>query len=120
MVANGAVLPLQIDYVTVSFDVPSAGISVAGHPTYVSPGQVNVQIPWELQGQSSAQMKVSIDGDLFGNVVTVPLTAASPAFFTSDGKVGGPVAALDANFKLIGAANPDISPAIGKRPSFMA
>src|ERR1019366_6400969 len=44
-------LPLTIDGVTVSFDVPSAKISVPGHLTFVSPGQVNVQVPWELQGQ---------------------------------------------------------------------
>jgi minor extracellular serine protease Vpr len=103
LVANGYVLPLQIDYVTVSFDVPSAGISVAGHPTYVSPGQVNVQVPWELQGQSSVQVKVSIDGDLLGNVFTVPVVAASPAFFTNSGTVAD---ALDTSYNLIGTSNP--------------
>ena len=103
VIANGAVLPLQIDYVTVSFDVPSAGISVAGHPTYVSPGQVNVQVPWELQGQSSVQIKVTIDGDLPGNVITAPLTPASPAFFMNSGTV---IDALDSNYKLIGTSNP--------------
>src|ERR1019366_8439474 len=41
-------LPLTLDGVTVSFDVPSAKISVPGHLTFVSPGQVNVQVPWEL------------------------------------------------------------------------
>jgi uncharacterized protein (TIGR03437 family) len=41
-------LPLSIDLATVSFDAPSAGISAPGHLTYVSPGQVNVQVPWEL------------------------------------------------------------------------
>ena len=103
VIANGAVLPLQIDYVTVSFDVPSAGISVAGHPTYVSPGQVNVQVPWELQGQSSVQIKVTVNGDLLSNVVAVPLAAASPAFFMNSGTV---VDALDSGNNLIGAANP--------------
>ena len=102
--SSGAVLPLQIDYVTVSFDVPSAGISVAGHPTYASAGQVNVQVPWELQGQSSAQMKVTINGDLLGNVATVPLTAVSPAFFMNSGTVAD---ALDLpNNNLISASNP--------------
>ncbi|MDP9054883.1 MAG: S8 family serine peptidase [Acidobacteriota bacterium] len=103
VVANGAVLPLQIDYVTVSFDVPSAGISVAGHPTYVSPGQVNVQIPWELAGQSSAQMKVTLNGDLIGNVVTVPIANAAPAFFVYNGTT---LAALDTGYNLITASNP--------------
>ena len=82
VIANGAVLPLHIDFVTVSFDVPSAGISVPGHIVYVSPTQLNVQVPWELQGQSSAQMKVTLDGDLIGNVVTVPLASVAPAFFS--------------------------------------
>jgi hypothetical protein len=39
-------LPLAIDGVTVSFDVPSAKLSLPGYLTYVSPGQVNVQVPW--------------------------------------------------------------------------
>jgi uncharacterized protein (TIGR03437 family) len=103
VIANGAVLPLQIDYVTVSFDVPSAGISVPGHLTYVSPTQVNVQVPWELQGQSSAQMKVTLDGDLIGNVVNVALANASPAFFTYNNiAIGTDTTA----FNLLSATNP--------------
>ena len=73
---------LHIDFVSVTFDVPSAGISVPAHVVYVSPIQVNIQVPWELQGQSSAQMKVVLDGDLFGNVVTVPIANYAPQFFT--------------------------------------
>ena len=86
---NGYALPLHIDYVTVSFDVPSAGISVPGHITYVSPTQVNVQVPWELQGQCSAQLKVTLDGDLFGNVVTIPLANAAPSMFSYNGTAIG-------------------------------
>jgi uncharacterized protein (TIGR03437 family) len=100
---NGFALPLQIDYVTVSFDVPSAGISVPGYVTYVSPTQVNVQVPWELQGQSSAQMKVTIDGDLFGNVVTVPLANAAPSLFTYNNIAIG---TDTVNYQLLSAANP--------------
>jgi uncharacterized protein (TIGR03437 family) len=89
VVANGAVLPLQIDYVTVSFDVQSAGISVPGHLTYVSPTQVNVQVPWELQGYTSVQMKVTLDSDLFGNVYTLKLANTVPAFFSVSGTAIG-------------------------------
>ncbi len=103
VIANGVVLPLQVDYVTVSFDVPSAGISVPGHITYVSPGQVNVQVPWELQGQSSAQMKVTLNGDLIGNVVTVNLANAAPAFFTYNNIAIG---TDTVNFNLLTASNP--------------
>jgi uncharacterized protein (TIGR03437 family) len=89
-------LPMAIDGVNVSFDVPSAGISVPGNLIFVSPGQINVQVPWELQGQSSAQVKVTMDEmygyPVFGNVVTVPLTACAPAFYVG----GGTIAAQDA------------------------
>jgi uncharacterized protein (TIGR03437 family) len=85
VIANGAVLPLQIDYVTVSFDVKGTGISVPGHLTFVSDKQVNVQVPWELQGQTSAQMKVTLDGVLIGNVVNLSLANAAPAFFVFNG-----------------------------------
>jgi uncharacterized protein (TIGR03437 family) len=89
-------LPMMIDGVNVSFDVHSAGISVPGNLIFVSPGQINVQVPWELQGQSSAQVKVTVDEEfgypLFGNVVTVPLSAYAPAFYVG----GGTIAAQDA------------------------
>lgn len=100
--AFDARLPLAIDYVRVSFDVPSAGISVPAPLTYVSPNQVNVQVPWELQGQTSAQMKVAIDYS-YGNVVTVPLANYAPAFFEIS---TGVVAALDAANQLISASHP--------------
>jgi len=80
-----AILPLSLDYDNVSFDVPSAGISVPGHLSFISPGQINLQIPWELQGQSSVQVKVI--SDLFSNVVTVPLAAYTPGFFQGNGIV---------------------------------
>ncbi len=98
------ILPLAIDFVTVSFDVPSAGLSLPGHLVYVSPTQVNLQVPWELAGQTSVQMKVT-QGDgfgvSFGNVVTVPLANYSPAFFANSGTV----AALDSSNRVITTAN---------------
>src|SRR5260370_8255831 len=74
------IIPLTIDLASVSFDVPSAKISVPGRLIYVSPGQVNVQVPWELQGQSQAQVKMTIDFS-YGNVVTLALSDYAPAFF---------------------------------------
>ena len=94
-------LPLQIDYVSVSFDVPSAGISVPGYLSFVSPGQVNVWVPWELQGQSSVQMKVNVDEGYWGNVVTVPLSSTAPGFFLS----GNVAIAQDQNANLITSSN---------------
>jgi uncharacterized protein (TIGR03437 family) len=101
-VAATTVLPLAIDFVHVSFDAPSSGLSVPGHLTYVSPGQVNVQVPWELQGQTSAQIKVTIDFS-DGNVISVPLSDYAPSLFEFG---TGAVAALDRNFQVIGSGNP--------------
>ena len=99
--SDGA-LPLAIDGAIVSFDVPSAQISVPAHLIYVSPGQVNVQVPWELQGQTAAQVKVTIDFS-YGNVVSIPLSDFAPAFFEG---TPGTAAALDANNRVVTSSNP--------------
>jgi minor extracellular serine protease Vpr len=97
-------LPLQIDFTSVSFDVPSAGISVPGYVDFVSPTQVNVWVPWELAGQSSVQMKVDVDEGFWGNVVTIPLSSTAPGFFLSSNIA----IAQDGNFNLITASNPAV------------
>jgi len=88
-------LPLSLGQISVSFD--GAGKSLPGHIHFVSPGQINVQIPWEFQGQSSVQMKVTMYGYLWGNLYTVPLATYSPGIFAvTDG----------VNNAVISAANP--------------
>jgi minor extracellular serine protease Vpr len=101
--ATTARLPLALDYVQVSFDVPSAKISVPARMYYVSAGQLVVQVPWELQGQTSAQVKVTIDFT-YGNVVTIPISNYAPAFFESSGVAIG----TDLTNNLITAANPAV------------
>jgi minor extracellular serine protease Vpr len=99
--ASTARLPLVMDHVTVSFDVPSAGLSLPGHMIFVSPNQVNVQVPWELEGQTSAQVKVTVGdgfGVSYGNVVTIPLASYAPALFDiSEGAQRGQEIQLYAN-----------------------
>lgn len=90
-----AYLPVSIQQTSVSFDVPEAGLSVPGHLTYVSPQQVNVQIPWELAGQTSARVKVSINA-ASGAVYSVALAGAAPGIFT----------AVDAQYAAITASHP--------------
>jgi uncharacterized protein (TIGR03437 family) len=70
----------------------------------VSSGQVNIQVPWELKGQTSAQVKVTVNETSWGNVVTVPLADYSPAFFGSSTLV----AAVDLNGKVIKSNHPAI------------
>ncbi len=86
-------LPVSIGPVSVSFDTPTT--SAPGHLEFVAPGQVNVQIPWELQGQTSAQIKVSVQ-DSSGALYTLPLASYAPGIF----------AIVDENGQLITATNP--------------
>jgi minor extracellular serine protease Vpr len=92
-------LPVAIAQTSVSFD--SAGASAPGHLTYISPGQVNLQVPWEMQNQSAAQIKVSIE-DSSGALYSLPLVPYAPAIFASDDAA----AALDARFHVISNSNP--------------
>jgi uncharacterized protein (TIGR03437 family) len=110
-------LPISLGGVSVSFDVPSKNISLPAPIHFVSSGQINVQIPWELQGQSSALMKVSIGNfsslncDNSGSncsAYTVPLNDYSPAMFEYTEASSGQrlAAALDSNFLLVGTNHP--------------
>jgi minor extracellular serine protease Vpr len=106
--------PLSLDGVNVSFDVPGTGISAIAPVVAVSAGQINVQVPWELKGQTSAQVKVIVD-ELFGQPiysapVTVQLADYTPAFFTNNGNpaCNGTYCqadALDANYHVITPGN---------------
>ena len=100
-------LPLSMDHVTVSFDAPATGslpaVSVPGYIIYTSPSQVNVQVPWELQGYSSASVKVTVYERGFGNVVAVPVASYAPAIFPY-GSIAA--AANVTNGSIITASNP--------------
>jgi len=82
--------PMNLDGVTVSFDVPGAydgkPADYSGAPgffTFVGQAgtQLNVMIPWELQGASSVLVKVTVDGILDSNVLTIPLVTYAPQLF---------------------------------------
>jgi minor extracellular serine protease Vpr len=96
-------LPISLNSVSVSFDTPN--ISVPGHIAFVSAGQINVQVPWELQGQTAVQIKVS-NGDSHGLVYTMPLGAYSPALFEIPSGGRNIAAALDENNNVITTSNP--------------
>lgn len=110
-IATSQPLPMSLDLTTVSFDVPavvqsagqSASISVPCRIYFVTTGQLSCQVPWELEGQSSAQVKVSID-HTYGNTVTVPLAGYAPAMFLNLGIA----AATDLSGHVITASNPAI------------
>jgi uncharacterized protein (TIGR03437 family) len=100
-------LPLSLAGVSVSFDVPSQNLSVPARIHFVSDGQINVQVPWELRGATSAVVKVSI-GDTSSEIFTVPVNDYAPAVFEyPEVSSGRPLAAvLDSGYGLVGTGNP--------------
>jgi minor extracellular serine protease Vpr len=101
-------LPLSLANVSVGFDVP--GVARTSYPArihFVSPGQINVQVPWELAGRAAADLKVSI-GDFSSATVRIALQDVSPAAFEYTDPASGRLlaAALDENFALVTAAAP--------------
>jgi minor extracellular serine protease Vpr len=84
-------LPVSLGQVSVSFD--GGGKSLPGHLHFISPGQVNVQIPWEYQGLASVTMKVTLYGYLWGAPYTVPLATYSPGVFAVTDSLGAAITA---------------------------
>jgi uncharacterized protein (TIGR03437 family) len=76
-------LPIALKHVSVSFDFPEEGLSVPGRFYYVSPQQVNIQVPWELAGFNFALVKIRIE-DSVSAVFTVNLADYAPGIFEFD------------------------------------
>jgi uncharacterized protein (TIGR03437 family) len=102
-----------------SFPIPTSlgGLSLQfGGPVlaplfYASFGQVNAQVPWELDGQSQTTITASINGQTSAPQ-TVSLTTYAPGIFTANGQGTGPGAILDSNYHLVSATNPTTAGAI--------
>jgi uncharacterized protein (TIGR03437 family) len=74
-------LPVSLSGVFVSFT--DGTVSAPGHIRFVSPTQINVQIPWEFQGHTTVRMFVSINY-LYSNVYTLKLAQYSPGIFAME------------------------------------
>ncbi len=115
-------LPFSLGNVSVSFDVPDdeaepdpdfgppSRLSVPGRLSFVSPGQINVQIPWELQGHSRALVKVTVEGvpSTYAWFYQLPLHPYSPALFPylDPGTGRWFAAAQHVGYELISPSNP--------------
>jgi uncharacterized protein (TIGR03437 family) len=70
-----------------------AGVSLSFNETTAAPiffssaGQVNVQVPWELTGQTSAALSAKVGG-VSGTSIAVALAPAGPGIFTTSGTQG--------------------------------
>ena len=64
--------------------VDADGVSLPGKLHFISPRQVNAQIPWEVAGKQSVKIKVWSDY-FASNVITVPLAQYAPGIFEVSG-----------------------------------
>jgi uncharacterized protein (TIGR03437 family) len=83
-------------------------VTIGGLPApllYVSPSQINFQVPWELAGQSEATVVVTTTA---GNssTVKVNLSAVAPAIFTANGSGVGQGDVFTLQFQYAEAATP--------------
>ncbi len=117
------VAPGSIASVFGSFFVPSVGVTQLPLPEtlaglslqfntistaplfFVSGGQVNLQVPWELAGQAQGSLTATLNGQS-GTAQTVNLATFAPAIFTTNAQGSGPGAILDASNRLVDASNP--------------
>jgi uncharacterized protein (TIGR03437 family) len=77
-------LPLPVALGTTSLTLGSVPLPLI----HALPLQVDAQVPWELAGQSQAQLAIVTD-DLSGNTVSVPLAQFSPGIYTASGSGSG-------------------------------
>jgi uncharacterized protein (TIGR03437 family) len=95
-------LPMGIDGTAFSFDASS--LSLPARFNYVSPNQLNLQVPWELFGQTSATVKVMVNYT-YGAEYTLALAEYSPGIFLIDSATQA-AAALDQSYNVISTSNP--------------
>ena len=88
----------------VAFSFDAGGNSWPGRFFYASPGQLNVQVPWELAGQSSATVKVIINYT-YSATYTLPIASYAPGMFVID-YTTEEAAALLPNYTVVSSSNP--------------
>ena len=69
---------------------------------FVSPLQINFEVPWELQGKSTASLSVQ-NGSVAGTPQTVTLAAFNPGLFSTNSQGTGQGAILLANTSFLAA-----------------
>jgi uncharacterized protein (TIGR03437 family) len=78
--ASGVPLPTSLTGLSVQFQ--SGNLTIDAPLFYASPQQINLQIPWELAGQSSANIQPFLNGTA-GATYSLALTSFSPGIFVT-------------------------------------
>jgi uncharacterized protein (TIGR03437 family) len=72
---------------------------------FVTGGQVNFQVPWELSGQSQSMLAATVN-NVAGAAQTVSLAPFAPAIFSMNSQGSGQGAILDTSYNLVDSSNP--------------
>lgn len=72
---------------------------------FVSGGQVNFQVPWELSGQSQSTLTATLN-NVSGAAQTMALAPFAPAIFSMNAQGSGQGAILDTSYRLVDSSNP--------------
>jgi uncharacterized protein (TIGR03437 family) len=105
------VFPLTAPVVDTTWPASISGLSLqfGGTPAplyFVSSGQVNFQVPWELEGQSQASLTATVSGET-SIAQTIGLAPYAPAIFAVNGQGTGQGAIIDAvSYALVDSSNP--------------
>jgi len=92
-------LPTNLSGLSVQFG------SVTAPLFYASSGQVNLQVPWELEEQATTPLSATLEGET-GAAQTVQLAPFSPGIFTMNAQGTGQGAILDVSNRLVDDLNP--------------
>jgi uncharacterized protein (TIGR03437 family) len=79
--------------------------SISAPLFFVSAGQANFQVPWEVSGQAQTTLAGILNGQA-GAAETVALAPFAPAIFSMNTQGSGQGAVLDASYKLVDSTNP--------------
>jgi uncharacterized protein (TIGR03437 family) len=99
--ASGVPLPKTLS--GFSIQLQSGAVSVPLF--YASASQANVQIPWEVLGQSAVPATAVLNGNS-GPAQTLKLATFAPAIFATNGQGTGQGAITDSSYRLVDSLNP--------------
>ncbi len=106
--AAGAVQPSTVPFPTT---IDGAQVLIGGKPLplrYVSPGQVNAQVPFEVAINSTQQLVVKGSANRLSVPRNVTVAAADPAVYTQDGSGTGNGIVVDTKYQLLTESNPPV------------
>jgi uncharacterized protein (TIGR03437 family) len=101
--ASGAPWPTSLGGLSVQFGATSAPLY------YASGSQTNLQVPWELSGQTQTMISAAANGQT-GAAQTVSLASFAPGIFSMNGQGTGQGAIVDAiTGRLLDSFNPAVA-----------